>query len=129
MYKKRFNWLVVIIILAVFTGVGFIYMQGESSTPVAERSESELIVGTWQSDDDSNSVVEYSEDGTARDIYDGDTIASNTWAIVDGEQPTLEVVVGTDVFKYIILDLNEGELVMSYVPRGNILRYHKIMQE
>jgi len=88
----------------------------------------EKLTGTWQSIDDAKSVVRYTEDGTMADIYDGEELGSGTWSMKQGHRKSamLTTMMNGEEYTYQIEELTESELIMIYMPRGNVLRYNKI---
>jgi len=97
-----------------------------SSKNIAER-----ILGRWQNIADTESVKVFDQDGTTEDVYANDTIRTGTWEIVDvisgiGESPTgafLRTVVEDEEFFYTIVSLSEEELELTYLARGNTLKF------
>jgi len=84
------------------------------------KDYSALIQGTWVSVDDEKSVVEFKND-RKKDIYDGEELMENDYVIVDAS--TLMVGAGDDIMEYEIISISETELEITYLPRGNTLRY------
>lgn len=128
----------IIIILIALVAIAY-YVQNRHA-PVSnalniERAAS-LMVGTWQSADDIKAVVVFEQDGTQRDVYDGAAVSVGAWELRDHvEEATkeynpsgvfLHTVINGDVFEYAIVEVNETELVMSYLARGNTLRYRRV---
>lgn len=123
----------IIILLVLIASAGYVYLQKDSALPVTEDAATSLIVGTWQSKDDVKSVVVYNNDGSSADVYDGETLGGGTWTVSgvsDGDgQVTLSVLDGTEKFVYTILELDNEQLTLSYMPRGNTLKYKRLTDE
>jgi hypothetical protein len=84
-----------------------------------------LIQGTWMSLDDKLSVIEF-KDGKKKDIYDGEELMEAEYTIDKG---SLVVGESEDMFEYTILTVSEDSLELVYVPRGNALRYERVISD
>lgn len=80
------------------------------------------IQGTWTSIDDPNSTIQFT-DHAKIDLYDGKKMGEGTFEISGA---SLSVTMDGDIFEYEILELNEENLTLSYLPRGNTLEYKMI---
>jgi len=102
----------------------------EIAASTTERIAKQLV-GSWQSEDDAKSVMFFEEDGTLENIYDGETIGTGTWEVVDslpniGESPTgafLRTVVMGEEYLYTVVSLSEENLELTYLARGNTLKF------
>ena len=83
------------------------------------------IQGRWMSLDDENSVVVFGSDGLYEDLYDGAFISTGTWEL-DGD--TLTKRADDDSMTYVVLELTEESLVLSYTARGNTLSYVRVAE-
>ncbi len=113
------------------TETGVIAQEALTEADVATLSE--LIVGTWRSTDDASSEVVFNEDGTTVDVYDGEDLAQGTWDLALGagtEYQDTGIVLTTTIngeeYRYLVWDLNEANLVLNYVERGNTLSYTRV---
>ncbi len=134
---NKFVYILVAVII-VIVGAWF-FTQNKDSVGVAELRQH--IVGTWQSLDDGKSVEVYIDNGTSRSLYDGQELANGTWEIYtkDGANggPSDNFirkidstnVAGDGVFEYAILEADGDTLMLTYLGRGNILRYKRIADE
>lgn len=136
MNQKGYAKVVVIVILALAAGIDLSCWQNAGKDTKALRLSAkdlalsdaapkvvELIVGSWQSVDDEKSVVIYRTDGTFSDIYADEELNIGTWSIASS---TLQTNIGDEEFTYSILDIGDEELVLSYLPRGNTLRFIRL---
>jgi hypothetical protein len=97
-------------------------------------SNIEMLQGKWISVDDNSSVIEFrdnekidyygeekvSEDEfTLSDIYSGNILEKGTGGTY------LTVGSGDDLFEYSLVNISSEELVLTYLSRGNTLRYKK----
>jgi hypothetical protein len=98
------------------------------------------VAGTWRSLDDPKSVRVFAPDGTAKDRYAGESLATGTWEIADAcpdaspeagsatVGPLLVVRYAEDPapFCYGLGDIGADRLELIYLPRGNTLRYARV---
>ena len=100
-----------------------------ATVPVVESSPvpsiSAGIQGRWISLDDTKSVMIFRSGGVYEDVYDGAFISSGTWEL-DGDALTKRM--DDDSLVYVVLELTEGSLVLSYTARGNTLRYVRVVK-
>ena len=96
---------------------------------------SEKIIGEWKSKEDEKSVVLFKEDETFKDIYDKEEVSSGEWVVKDKKgnfditfhlYKTVEGEEGEDVYEYEITRIDEENLSLVYLERGNVLEYEKI---
>lgn len=103
-----------------------------------------LIIGSWQSEDDELSVVHFNADGEVHDVYAGGAVSeSGTYQIFDSldflneEERELALnlessgiflrqTFGQENYDYVILKMDVDTLELSYLSRGNTLRYKKV---
>lgn len=104
----------------------------------------ELIVGSWQSLDDEQSVVVFQSNGEIQDIYAGGAVNEfGTYQIFDSANslpptemeralsvndtgPYLRQTFGDQDYYYVILELDSEDLSLSYLARGNTLKYRRV---
>jgi len=101
---------------------------------VVETNDS--VIGRWQSIDDVKSVKVFKEDGITEDVYDGQAMSNGTWEIInsaelaDGssvEGTFLKAMIDNEEYLYTVVSVNESELELTYLPRGNTLKYNRIV--
>ncbi len=133
MNQKGSTGILVIVFLVLLTSVGALLFWQTSSAPVMDdilsRESDATLSGTWQSLDDAQSVVEYSDDGTMRDVYGGVEMSSGTWRLSGDDATDLRAIIDGEEYRYAILELTDTRLIMSYMPRGNTLRYERVDAE
>ncbi len=119
------------VLLVIGIGVGYFTFTMDKDevleVSVVEKSPV-FIVGTWQSDDDSNSVMVYDQNGGTQDLYNGKVISKGTWSLteVDSEGgEVLSIMKDGERFDYTVLESTKETLVLSYRARGNTLTFHK----
>ncbi len=114
-----------------------------TATPVASTKEADgstvshtaaLLVGRWESEDDSKSVEQFATDSTVVHIYDGTQVGIDSWSV--NEQsftapdatggPFLREESDGEMLEYGIIELTNDSLVMTYLSRGNTMRYRRI---
>jgi len=101
-------------------------------------SKTNGIIGSWQSTDDAKSVKVFKDGGVTEDVHDGKTISSGTWEILDSFQPSgaddvvkgtfLKVMIDSEEYMYTVVSVNETELELTYLARGNTLRYERVVE-
>jgi hypothetical protein len=95
-----------------------------------------LLVGSWRSREDGQSVRRFEPDGRVFDYYAGDQVAGGGFFEIadacpsggpEGAGPILVVreFEETDPFCFAILGLDRNSLDLSYLRRGNTLRYER----
>ncbi|MFA6252285.1 MAG: hypothetical protein WCX74_02705 [Candidatus Paceibacterota bacterium] len=81
-----------------------------------------LLIGKWQSDEDSKFVTEFTSSEQV-DYYDGKEIASNKFTL-NGD------IISVDSFdeklEYKILEVTNEKLSLSYLGRGNTLNFKRV---
>ena len=82
-----------------------------------------LIIGRWQSVGDEMSVKIFSSDGITIEEYDGDVIVEGTWEI---ENNTLRTLMYDEEFLYTVVEVSQTELELTYLARGNTLRFTRV---
>jgi len=83
----------------------------------------ELIKGKWTSIDDKDSVIEF-KDKIKIDYYAGEEMSQGTFELKDNNQH-LTVTIDNEVFEYTIVELTDDILTLTYLPRGNTLKYQR----
>lgn len=91
----------------------------------------ESIVGKWQSVDDEKSVVVYSGDSTIIDFYDEQEMSTGTWSITTREDGVvlLTNTVDGERYEYSVVNVSTDSLELTYLARGNTLRYSRVVAE
>jgi len=92
------------------------------SQPV--KTQTDLLLGRWVSLDDANSEIEFSVNKKMIDYYQGKKISEADFT-VQGEKYLVAADKGEE-FKYSITELSDKNLTLTYLSRGNTLRYKKI---
>lgn len=89
------------------------------------------IIGQWRSVDDEESELVFYNDESFFDLYNGDEVGDGNWTIRKDDQLglLLEKTIDEDVSTYSILNINEDQLTMSYLARGNTLKFMRIGEE
>lgn len=102
-----------------------------------------LLVGTWQSEDDSRFSREFDADGTSVDRYDGDASATTNgrWTVFTGQNAPAALsgykfvpdgfylAVKEENGDFLLFQLtaaNLASLEMIYMERGNTLRFSRL---
>ena len=88
---------------------------------LSESKNEDKIIGSWKSLDDEKSIKVFEKNGIAKEVYGKETLENGTWELT-GED-SLKIVMGEEEYLYSILKINTSELELSYLPRGNTLRY------
>lgn len=119
-----------LVALAVYYAGG--NRSSKNGSPSVEETTA-LLVGAWQSLEDPKSVVIFEEGGVRRDLYEGVEPEAGTWEVRlgDGEAGDfsgliLESVFYGESYEYSIWNVNESELVINYLARGNTLSYKRV---
>lgn len=145
---KKYTLGAIIIIIALAFGWYYVSTQSQEQAGTSAQTNttetgsladtdiatlSALITGTWRSNDDASAEVVFNEDGTTADVYDGEEIAQGSWELALGAgseyQDTgvvLTTIVNDQEYRYLVWDLNESDLVLNYVERGNTLSYTRV---
>ncbi len=80
-----------------------------------------LLIGEWRSLDDPESVIEFA--GSKKiDYYAGEKMSEGDYSL----DKTRLTVTDDGVFEYEITELSSQFLTMTYLPRGNTLKYEKV---
>ncbi len=108
--------------------------------PVEENTTTsvDLLQGKWISLDDKKSVIEFINN-QKMDIYAGKKMSASEFQLHDKfpvEEGDIKnengkyLIVGEneEVFGYNIIELSDKNLTLMYLPRGNILKYEKILK-
>jgi hypothetical protein len=124
--------LVIILISIVKRGLNdedLVQVDIENKVSLVEEY-SEKIVGEWRSKEDEKSLIIFNEDGTFKDVYNSEGVFSGSWEIKE-EEDEIDVSfylyerIDEEVYKYEIIDIDEENLLLIYLTRGNILEYEK----
>jgi hypothetical protein len=108
---------------------GLVQVDIENKVSLVEEY-SEKIVGEWRSKEDEKSLIIFNEDGTFKDVYNGEEVFSGSWEIKEEEDEIdasfyLYERIDEEVYKYEIINIDEENLLLIYLTRGNILEYEK----
>jgi hypothetical protein len=77
--------------------------------------------GRWVSLDDEQSTMDFSG-GVMAESYAGNRLGSSPYVLQDGR---LSVTVDGEAMEYAVTELTADSLVMTYLPRGNTLRFRR----
>jgi hypothetical protein len=80
------------------------------------------IQGRWISIDDRKSVIEFL-DNKKIDYYDGEIMYEEIFEIDNDDYLTTQS--DDENIKYKIIELTKNNLVLSYLPRGNTLKFER----
>ena len=95
-----------------------------STIEISEISDnSSLIQGKWISIDDQNSTIEF-KDKTKIDFYAGEKMTQGVFKLEENDQHLI-VTVDEDIFEYTIVELSDNILTLTYLSRGNTLKYQR----
>ncbi len=102
--------------------VGALRSVGADSTPAVSD-----LYGVWQSDDDPNAFIGFTEDGSFVSVY-GIVQDTGTWRIDDEEEDfvLLRTTMNGETFEYSVIELTPEALALGYLARGNTLHYSKV---
>jgi len=101
-----------------------------------QEAYSELLVGSWQSMDDTKSVKFFKEDTVVEELYDGKVMSTGSWKIVshigrsDGQEIEgnfLQTNIDGEEYLYTIVNLDDKKLTLTYLARGNTLEFVRIV--
>lgn len=90
-----------------------------------------LVLGSWKSDDDALSMLVFEENGVTRDIYNGEEVSVGVWEMeinTDDELISLKKTVDEEEFLYTLVSVNNTELALIYLGRGNTLSYTRVSE-
>lgn len=132
----------VVALVLLGAGVWYVTRNAEAPAPVIEEetidpltAESQQLVGIWQSDQDVNAQIIFAEDGTTTDLYDGEQLSSGVWGLYTDEDAEynpsglfLRSVLNGETYEYAVVELTQETLVLSYLERGNILEYSRVVE-
>tara|TARA_B100000745_G_C20143233_1_gene392072 strand:+ start:123 stop:545 length:423 start_codon:yes stop_codon:yes gene_type:complete len=128
----------IVLILIALGGASWYYTVGSvDQTQSTQRDMLDVaaqMVGTWQSIDDDKSVVIFNENGTTIDIYDGEELGEGSWELSQNEAYEdsglrLRIMVNGEEYNYVVWNINENELTINYLERGNTLNYKRVVTE
>lgn len=86
------------------------------------NNNNNLIIGKWESLDDSNSAIEFNESKKI-DYYQGQKMSEDSYAI---NEDIIIVDSDGEKMQYQIIEVSNDKLILSYLARGNTLSYKKI---
>lgn len=91
----------------------------------------EGVEGVWQNTHEPLAQITYSSDGVMRNIYNGNEINTGTWELTPPENDaqfsgTLHTEIDGKPFDYIVLEVSNTTLHLSYLERGFTLTYTRI---
>ena len=81
-----------------------------------------LLIGEWESVDDEKSQIEFTEFEKI-DYYDSEKTSEGLFDVL--AENKLVVNFDDELFEYSIIKLTDGELQLTYLPRGNTLKYKR----
>ena len=94
-------------------------------TPGLVINFTEKIQGRWVSVDDNSSMIEFVGEQKT-DYYNNQKLSEGIFTLDDD---LLTVVNGNEIYEYIILNITEQDLSLSFLPRGNTLDYRRLVVE
>ena len=124
---------------AAFWRFGYMPLQQADVASNLSPMSGELIVGTWTSADDAAYQVTFSPNGTLEERYAGDVTSTGTYAFAatpagyvagyaagpeDDAEYLLEDIDG-ERYAYRVIAVTPGALELTYVERGNTLRFSR----
>jgi len=143
---------IVIVVIIIIIGIWFFGQNKEDATPIATPGDTEIpalsvdqirqnLVGTWRSLDDDKSIATYNDNGTFRALYDGLEQQNGAWEMytLEGKNGgpsgnfmrTIDSydTRGDGILEYAIIEATGDALTLSYMGRGNTLRYERVIVE
>ncbi len=119
--------LLIVIAIALLGATAYFYGNEEEVDVVVDIDRTKLV-GTWQSTDDPLSKVVFNTDGSQQDVYDNKVLGSGSWSFYEQESDVfLRTVINEETYEYAILEISEENLTLSYLSRGNILNYKRVV--
>ncbi|MBL7053533.1 MAG: hypothetical protein ISS02_02670 [Candidatus Portnoybacteria bacterium] len=121
------NILIVLGIVVLLAGGAWYYFQQEEDVLVDEIVKSiniDLIQGKWTSLDDEKSVIEFKGD-IKIDSYDNNKMNEGSFEFKQDNQRLIVTDVYGEIFEYSVVELTDNILTLTYLPRGNILKYQR----
>jgi hypothetical protein len=89
----------------------------------SQTFNSDLLLGKWVSLDDANSEIEFI--GKKKiDYYQNQKVSEGDYVVQD--EKYLTVTEDGEEFRYSIVELSDKSLALTYLSRGNTLRYKKV---
>lgn len=112
----------------------------ETTAQTKKKTPQELIVGGWQSTDDSQSIITFESNGEVTDVYGGGVVhEAGTYQIFENQESLprnllpvqgdlfLRESFGKEDYYYTISELNSGILRLLYISgNGSILNYRRL---
>lgn len=120
----------------IAAGPGAAHAGDEAASPApGARPVVDRLEGTWKSLDDPRSGLAFAE-GSKTDTYDGEAVATEKIGVFDscdGDAPaepaTGQYLLETETgMCWFLISVAEETLELSYVGRGNTLRYRRVGQ-
>lgn len=91
----------------------------------SEDQPVDQLVGRWQATDDSNVIVEFT--ATERtEYYAGQLMSTDPY---DLNKERLVVTSADGLYEYSVVMVGADNLELQYLPRGNTLRYQRVVAE
>jgi hypothetical protein len=125
--------LIILIVVLVIVGIWFFLKENTPPPikPLPLDNIRENVVGSWKSLDDPKAFVTYNDNGTYRELYDGQEMRNGMWEMYaqagdlsDNFLRTIDEF-GDGTLEYAILEATDNMLTLSYLARGNTLRYER----
>ena len=96
-------------------------MLGSGPTPApGDLGFEQYVPGEWQSKDDVKSIMILNEDGTMKDVYDGEDMNTGIWKT---EGYKLKTTIDGEDYEYTVVFAGSERLELTYLPRGNTLNF------
>ncbi|MBI5644883.1 hypothetical protein HY970_02185 [Candidatus Kaiserbacteria bacterium] len=152
---SRATIIVGIVAAILFAGAGYYFEYGhrwgrsvgntKSNTEIeqkpTETNTRTKLIGTWRSAEDSKFTREFKADGTSIDRYEGEKSATQigSWEAFTSTNPdpgiSEKLVSGITYIKiegqyevlfFSVVKINDAELELNYLDRGNTLRFTRV---
>ncbi len=134
--------IILVIVILMVGAVLYFYLQNNSTdtkeNDIFTEDENEIfdiykekIIGKWESVEDEKYILLFEENGSFSDTYDGELIGSGSWELeeVFGEFDItfhLHKELDGEEYEYEVLNIDDNNLVLLYLGRGNILEYVRL---
>lgn len=115
--------------------------RAEKSAVRAGTDPSKALIGLWRSNEDAKFTREFMNGGESVDRYEGDETATvrGQWSVFTGSHPDalykgeldrgkhyLKIQDQYEVLLFSIDTINDSDLVLTYLDRGNTLRFTRV---
>ena len=134
--KKTVIFLV-LIILAITGWRVFVnqdvFQEQEKVEDLTANEVSERIVGKWKSTTDPKAEIIFNSEGSFVDLYDAEQMSVGEWSVTQkAEGEKTKIILRTNInnvlYEYSVWKVDDLELVLNYLARGNTLEYFRISE-